>query len=276
LIAKLAKFPPIDGRYYQIAALGALLALNMAWLDFAATPINSLAAMSGCLAAQAIAAKIWRTGVFDPKSALITGLSLSLLLRADTPFLLLAAGFVAIASKFVLRLNGKHIWNPACLAIVALRFGADHAWISPGQWGSAAWFAVLLLFLATLVLQRNRRADTALFFLGSHLALLCARAHWLGDPIAIPIHQMESGSLLLFTFFMVTDPRTTPDSRLARFGFALLVALLAHYIAFFLQMREALYLALFIAAPISPLLDWAMPARRFAWNEASQALERGT
>ena len=47
--------------------------------------------------------------------------------------------------------------------------------------------------------------------------LLLARAFWLGDPLAIPLHQMQSGSLLIFAFFMISDPRTTPDRGWAAF-----------------------------------------------------------
>src|SRR5205085_5567730 len=171
------------------------------------------------------------------------------------------AGVIGIASKFVLRIDGKHIFNPAGLAIVVLLFTASsHVWISPGAWGSQIWFAALLAFFAILVLGAARRSDVAIFFLGSHAALLFARALWLGDPLAIPIHQLQSGSLLIFTFFMISDPRTSPDSRLGRFIFAVSVACAAHYLAFFMQMRPALYIALFAFAPAVLLIDRILPA----------------
>ena len=91
-----------------------------------------------------------------------------------------------------------------------------HVWISPGQWGASVWFAALVAGLAFVVLNAARRADIALFFLAAHAVLLLARAAWLGDPPAIPLHQLQSGSLLIFAFFMISDPRTTPDSRLGR------------------------------------------------------------
>jgi Na+-translocating ferredoxin:NAD+ oxidoreductase RnfD subunit len=116
------------------------------------------------------------------------------------------------------------------------------------------------------VLGAARRADIALFFLGTHAALLLARAVWLGDPLAIPLHQLQSGSLLIFTFFMISDPKTSPDSRLGRFLFAAAVALSAHYLAFFMQMRPALYLALMALAPAVFLIDRIFPAERFAWS----------
>ena len=91
---------------------------------------------------------------------------------------------------------------------------------------------------------------------------------WLGDPLAIPLHQLQSGSLLIFAFFMISDPRTSPDSRLGRFIFAVSVALLAHYLAFFMQMRPALYVALIALSPLILLIDRILPAERFAWTRA--------
>jgi enediyne biosynthesis protein E5 len=255
-----------DARHYQIAALSTLLVFNLGWLDFGARPLNSALAIAFALAMQALCTWWFALPKFDPRSPLITGLSLSLLLRAEDPWLHALAAVIAIGSKFVFRIDGKHIWNPAGFAIVVLLFTAPGVWISPGQWGSAVWFAALLCFFAILVLHAARRSDVAIFFLGSHAALLLARAWWLGDPLAIPIHQLQSGSLLIFAFFMISDPRTTPDSRLGRFIFALSVALLGHYLTFFMQMRPALYVALIALSPLILLIDRILPAQRFQWT----------
>jgi len=260
-----------DARHFQIAALASLLAFNVAFLDFGARPLNSVLAILSALATQAICSRVWRLPAIDLRSPLITGLSLSLLLRADEPWVHALAAAIAIGSKFALRHDGKHIWNPAGFAIVALLLCLpDHVWISPGQWGTSVWFATLVSFLAVLVLGAARRADVALFFLAAHFALLVARALWLGDPLAIPLHQVQSGSLLIFAFFMITDPRTTPDARLGRLLFALAVALVAHRLAFFWQMRPALYVALIALSPLTPLIDRFLPAERFRWSRTAQ------
>ena len=65
---------------------------------------------------------------------------------------------------------------------------------------------------------------------------------------------------------MISDPRTSPDSRLGRFIFAASVALMAHYMAFFIQMRPALYIALIALSPFILLIDRILPAQRFAWT----------
>ena len=264
-----------DARHYQIVALATLVIFNFGWIDFGARPLNSAFALIGALVTQIVCSRLGGIPL-DLRSPLITGLSLSLLLRADEPWIHLLAGAIAIGSKFVLRIDGKHIWNPAGFAIVVLLFTAkSHVWISPGSWGSTAWFAALLVFFAILVLGAARRSDIAIFFLGTHAALLFARASWLGDPLAIPLHQLQSGSLLIFTFFMISDPRTSPDSRLGRFIFAASVACAAHYMAFFMQMRPALYIALIALAPFVILIDRLLPARRFTWTGAPHPTPQG-
>jgi len=258
-----------DARHFQIGALATLLALNMAWLDFGARPLPSLLAIAATLGAQVTCSQLWRLPRLDLRSPLITGFSLSLLLRTDDPALMAVAGVIAIVAKFAIRIDGKHLWNPAAIAIVTLLFATDRVWISPGQWGASIWFAALLAFFAILVLQASRRTDIALFFLGAHAALLLARAEWLGDPLAIPLHQLENGALLLFAFFMISDPRTAPDSRLGRLVLALAVALLAHWLAFFQQLRPALPVALVAVSLLTPALDRLLPAERFQWSKPS-------
>jgi len=255
-----------DARYFQIGALSSLLLINFWRIDFGANPFASAVAIGSTLITQLACARLFG-GPVDLRSPLITGLSLSLLLRADALWLHAAAGAIAISSKFVLRVNGKHIFNPAGLAIVILLLTGAGVWISPGQWGADVWFAALVACFAILVLSAARRADIAIFFLVSHAALLSARALWLGDPLAIPLHQLESGSLLIFAFFMISDPRTSPDSALGRFLFAFAVACLAHYMAFFMQMRPALYFALILLSPATFLIDRLIPAQPFTWRD---------
>lgn len=254
-----------DARYFQIAALTTLLALNFTIIDFGARPAASVIAVATALLTQAVCCRISGTPL-DFRSPLITGLSLSLLLRADALWLHAAAAVIAIGSKFVLRVDGKHVFNPAGLAIVVLLFASKGVWISPGQWGAEIWFASLAGFFAILVLSASRRVDIAIYFLAAHASLLLLRAAWLGDPLAIPLHQLQSGSLLIFTFFMISDPRTSPDSRAGRLLFAVTVAVAAYYLAFVMQMRPALYVALIVLSPLTLVLDRLIPAVRFSWR----------
>ena len=115
------------------------------------------------------------------------------------------------------------------------------------------------------MLTRSKRLDTALGFIVCFGGLLAWRAWTLGDPWAIPLHQMQSGSLLLFAFFMVTDPRSTPDSRLGRMLFVAAIAALAYELMFAFQVRPGLYYALLAISLLTPLIDRIIPARRYTW-----------
>ena len=81
-------------------------------------------------------------------------------------------------------------------------------------------------------MNRAARADVTYAFIACYCALVFGRSLYLGEPMAIPLHRLESGALLLFTFFMISDPKTTPDSRAGRVLFAALVAFGAWYVQF--------------------------------------------
>jgi Na+-translocating ferredoxin:NAD+ oxidoreductase RnfD subunit len=117
-----------------------------------------------------------------------------------------------------------------------------------------------------MVVHRSMRSDVTFAFLATMAALLLARAAWLQQPWSTPVHQLTNGTLMLFAFHMISDPRTTPDSRAGRILFGALVAALALSIQFLLWRRNGLIWALAAAAPLVPLLDRLLPAARFQWN----------
>lgn len=261
-----------DPRHWQIAALSALALYSFLFLDFGAEPLAALISVATVLSVQWACSRVWRKS-FEWRSVLITGLSLSLLLRTNDLTVMAVAAAAAILSKFVIRLNGKHLFNPAAFGIAVALLATKDAWVSPGQWGASIWIGALVCLLAGAVLNRTPRLDTALAFLGTHLALLIARAAWLGDPITIPLHQMMTGSLLIFAFFMITDPKTTPDSRAGRIVFAVTVAASTHWLAFFAQVRPALYFSLLGIAFLVPVIDRVLPRPRFRWIAPRTAME---
>jgi len=257
-----------DPRHFQIAILASLLVLHVTWFDLGATPLQAAVTIAAALATQYAFSRLPGAAHFDWRSPLITGLSLSVLLRTQAPFLwvLVLAPALGIGSKFLICVDGKHCFNPATFAIVALLLLSPDVWVSPGQWGHSTWLVLLLVCAGGLVLQRAERADTALAFFGCYAGLLCWRACSLGDPLAIPLNQLQSGALLLFSFFMITDPRSTPDHRLGRILFAASVALFAYWLQFRWQLRPALFYALAAISPLTPLIDRVLSAPRFGWR----------
>lgn len=266
-----------DARHWQIIALSGLFSLSWLTSDFGTGPIYLAAALAGAMLAQT-AGTVWinfnkdraaLTG-FQWKSAIITALGISILLRASDPWMWFAAGLIGIGLKFSVRFNNKHLFNPACIGIVAMMFlVGKQAWVSPGQWGQAPLVAGYAMALAALVLSSAKRLDIALGFLGTFAAILFARAMWLGDPLAIPVHQLSSGALLVFAFFMITDPRSTPDSRIGRLIFAAAVAALAAWFIIGPNQRGAPLMALAALAPLTPLLDRLIPTKRFEWTQSA-------
>jgi hypothetical protein len=255
----------LDPRLYQIAVLAGLLLYGVLALDFEIGIAQALVLLATALLTQYAGTRWRRLPVFDPRSALISGLSLCLLLRTNSLALAALAAVAAVGSKFVLRIGGKHVWNPTNFGIVAAIVATGRVWVSPGQWGNAAFLAFLVACLGGLVVNRAARADVTAAFLGSYLAIVFGRALWLGQPAAIPLHQLASGALLVFTFFMISDPKTTPDSRAGRVVFAALVAAIAGFITFVLYRPNGLLFALALAAPAAPLLDRLLPGGRYAW-----------
>jgi hypothetical protein len=255
----------VDPRYYQIAVLGALLAYGSGILDFDLSLPRAALLIGTAVATQYACTIAWKLPVFDPRSAIISGLSLCLLLRTNSLLIAAAAAVVAVSSKFVIRVRGKHVFNPTNLAIVALMAATGDAWVSPGQWGNVAFFAFLMACLGGLVVNRAARSDVTVAFIASWTALVFARSVWLGEPLSIPLHRLENGALLLFTFFMISDPRTTPDSRAGRLVFATLIALGGWYVQFRWFRTNGLLWSLACCSMLVPLIDWLLPGQRYTW-----------
>jgi Na+-transporting NADH:ubiquinone oxidoreductase subunit NqrB len=255
-----------DPRLYQISVLAGLLVYGFTALDFDISGARILGTLSAVLAAQWACSRAVGLARVDLRSALISGLSLCLLLRTDRPLVIVPlAALVTIGSKFVVRVRGKHVFNPTNIGLAAMLLVFDGVWVSPGQWGNVAFFALLMACLGGLVAHRALRSDVALAFILSYAALLFARSLYLGEPMAIPLHRLQGGALLLFTFFMISDPKTTPDARGPRVLFGALVAFGAWYVQFRLFRTNGLIWSLAICSPLVPLLDRWWSGVRFAW-----------
>ncbi|MCH9646834.1 MAG: DUF2330 domain-containing protein [Deltaproteobacteria bacterium] len=254
-----------DPRIYQITILGSLLVYGLTVLDFGVSLLGAATLLSAALTAQAVFSRWFRLPRFDPRSPLISGLSLCLLLRTNSLAVAVGAAFLAIGSKFLLRRNDKHIFNPTAFGLAASLLIFDQAWMSPGQWGHAAFFAFLAAGFGCLVIHRARRSDVTYAFLAATLLIALGRALWLGDPWTIPLHQLQNGAVLIFAFFMISDPKTTPDSRPGRILYAALVATVAATLQFRFHQPNSPLWALVASAPLVPLLDHWLPGHRYRW-----------
>jgi Na+-transporting NADH:ubiquinone oxidoreductase subunit NqrB len=264
----------IDARLYQILFLSCFLFLGILARDWTLHPSHIAVAIGSCLLTQSVCLWVSRQKSeaervnwtpSDFYSPLITALGLSLLLRVDHAWTMAIAGTIAVLSKFCLQINGKHLFNPANFGIVAVLLFTQKAWVSPGQWGESFWLMAIFLGCGGLVLQKVGRWDTTIAFLGSYIGLEALRNLYLGWTWDVLGHRLMSGSLLMFALFMITDPRTIPNSRLGRILWASLIALVTFILRNLFYVHTAVFWALFIIAPLTVLFDQYLTDDRFDW-----------
>jgi Na+-transporting NADH:ubiquinone oxidoreductase subunit NqrB len=255
-----------DPRHYQMSVQAALLVYGFVALSFEIAPARAALIFATALATQAACGRLTGLPRFEWRSALITALGLCLLMRTSSAALAVVAAAISIASKFAIRVRAKHVFNPTALGLGLMMLLTHGVWVSPGQWGHAAIGGFAIGCLGSIVVTRAARADVTFGFLAAWAALLFGRAAWLGQPWVAPLHQMTNGSLLLFAFFMISDPRTTPDSPAGRLLFAGLVALGAGVVQFVLWRTNGPLWALFACAPLVPLIDRWLPGARHLWR----------
>jgi Na+-transporting NADH:ubiquinone oxidoreductase subunit NqrB len=256
---------PRDARVYQILFLATLLATGALLRDFSLKPEQMLFTFAAGVATQFACIRFLKLREVGFLSAVITCFGLSILLRADSLWVHPLAAMLAIGGKFFIRVNGKHLFNPANLGVMAGLLLLPGAWVSSGQWGSDLAYAAWFVALGSVVTNRARRMDISWCFLACFLGLVACRVLWLEQSWAIFFHQLQSGALLLFTFFMISDPMTIPNRAGARFLYAAIVAGIAFFWQFYLFKPNGLIWALFVAAPLVPLFDRLMPGSKFQW-----------
>ncbi len=260
-----------DPRLFQISALGVLLASGVFLRDFSLRPAQIVLTFAAGLLSQRLS---WR---FSPpksrsyRSAIITSLSLALLLRADNLYAHPIAAATAIGSKSCLRFRGKHLFNPATFGVILALLSIPGTWVSPGQWGQDLAIAGWLVALGTMVTAHARRSDMSWTFLGFYLGALAMRVLWLGQRWAVWSHQLSNGALLLFAFFMISDPMTGPNHRYGRIAHAAVTAAIAYEWQFRFYAFNGLIWALFFAAAAVPIWDVIWPAPKFEWALSFQS-----
>ncbi|MEH2347745.1 MAG: RnfABCDGE type electron transport complex subunit D [Nostoc sp.] len=263
-----------DIRDYQILFLGLFLVLGIGTRDWTLRPELIGVAIATSLATQWILSLVTgKEQMANLRSALITSLGLGLLLRADHWTTMAIAAAIAIASKFIFKIGDKHFFNPTNFGIISALILTPDAWVSPGQWGEEWWYGLLFAGTGGMILQRVGRWDTTAAFLGSYSLLEAIRNLWLGWTWDVYWHRLMSGSLLLFALFMITDPRSIPNSRIGRVVWAMCIAGLTFILRNYFFISTAVFWALFALAPLTILFDVLWLAPRFSWQEGDRKEE---
>src|SRR5687768_14071194 len=210
--------PSLDARYFQVIFQAFFLIYGIVFLSWTADWIHFILSVSGCLffnylfeclrrktLLSAYGNNGWQLWGF---SSLISAMSLCLLLKTGNWYTTLLAALLTVSSKYIFRINSRHIFNPSAFGIIATLLLTNDAWLSPAQWGSNAVVFFTVITLGTIVVTRVQKLDISLAFLLTFIGLLYWRqVYVLGWPMDHFIHSVSTGSLLLFTFFMISEDR---------------------------------------------------------------------
>ncbi len=196
-------------------------------------------------------------------SAYVSGISIGMLVRSPEfwPYALCAA--ISIVSKYLIRVDGRHIWNPSNLGIVAMLVLASDTVASLSvQWGNSLLPMVVVWIFGSVIISTLGRFHITLTYVLSFLAFAALRSGVTGHPFLAEVAPITGPMYQLFIFFMITDPKTTVSPR---WGQCLVAFLVASVEAAFRLMEfvHAPYYALFVVGPAANLIEIAI-ARRAA------------
>lgn len=131
---------------------------------------------------------------------------------------------LAMASKYILAIRKKHIFNPAALAvaITALAVNQPAIW-----WIGNVYMLPIVLLGGILVVRKLKRNDLVISFLVAALAAVIVTGFSKGTDLLTSAGQMIIRSpLLFFAFVMLTEPLTTPPTRFWRVSYGVLTGFL--------------------------------------------------
>jgi Na+-transporting NADH:ubiquinone oxidoreductase subunit NqrB len=186
-------------------------------------------ALAVCTGTEALLSWFDRGKVVNLLSAYISGISLTLLIKpqggALWPFVI--GGFIAIASKYVLRYRENHLWNPTNFAIATLLLAApDRVSVLSHQFGNDLATNLVIWFFGLIIAARVGVLHITLTYVLSFLVLNSARAMLLGQAVLPEIAPITGPMYQLFVFFMITDPRTVVRGRSKQIQVAILIAIM--------------------------------------------------
>jgi hypothetical protein len=195
-------------------------------------------------------------------SAYITGISVGILIRSPAFWPYILCSVLSITSKYVLRVKGRHIWNPSNFGISAMIFLAPETVATLSiQWGNYLLPMLVIWALGSVIIWRLRRFHITGIYVVSFIAFAFLRSHITGSPWQSEVAPLTGPMYQLFIFFMITDPKTTVRSRKGQCMVVFLVAF-AEFLLRLAQVIYAPFYALFIVGPAAMLMMMWMDSRR--------------
>jgi Na+-translocating ferredoxin:NAD+ oxidoreductase RnfD subunit len=188
-------------------------------------------------------------------SAYITGISVGILVRSPAYWPYVLCSVISIMSKYVLRVKGRHIWNPSNFGIAVLLLLAPETMaVLSIQWGNNLLPIIVIWTLGSIIIWRARRFHISATYVLSFFAFAFLRAWITGHPWQAEVAPITGPMYQLFVFFMITDPKTTVRTRWRQCVVAFCVALAE----FFLRLDQVVYaaiFALFFVGPAANLIE---------------------
>ena len=222
-------------------------------------------ALGVCTVTEALLSWFDRGKVVNLLSAYISGISLTLLIKpqggALWPFVI--GGFIAIASKYVLRYRENHLWNPTNFAIATLLLAApDRVSVLSHQFGNDVTTNLVIWIFGLIIAARVGVLHITLTYVISFLLLNTVRATLVGQQVLPEIAPITGPMYQLFVFFMITDPRTIVRGRRNQIIIATLIAITETVIRFAADRGWPLPIgvtaapAFYALATVGPIAKW--------------------
>lgn len=197
-----------------------------------------------------------------PASAYISGISVGILLRSPFLWPYFLCSLISIVTKYVLRMRGRHIWNPSNFGVSAVLFLAPQsASLLSIQWGNVVAPMVVIWLLGSVIVWRAGRFHVSATYVASFLAFSFVRSSITGTPWLANVAPLTGPMYQLFVFFMVTDPKTSVRSKWGQSATVFAVAL----VEMLFRLNEVVYApfyALFFVGPAALFLEAWLDSRR--------------
>jgi hypothetical protein len=251
-----------DPRPWFALLLGGYVLCGLAFLGFGRTPGQAALVVVTAVVADYLLNRLFRKRGGFPWSGLITGCGLCLLLDyGSSPWLPLLPPLLAIGSKHLFTVNGRHVYNPALFGLIAsMALGGGLVSPAPAyQWGGTWAIAMFLAGLALVVFMRQiGRGWLVGSFLVFYMLQTAFRA-WVMrhhvPPEAIWLGTLTAPAFFLFTFYMLTDPATSPPGKKAQIAVAAAITVVD--LAFhFRQSYYTLFYAAFTVQTVRFAMAW--------------------
>lgn len=212
-------------------------------------------AIGASVAAELVFARLYWGDWPHLASAYTTGISVGILVRSPMLWPFALSSVLSILSKYVLRVKGRHLWNPSNFGLCAVFFIAPFA-VAPlnTQWGNTLWPMLVIWAIGLYTIWKVKRFHITGTYIVAFVVLSLVRSWITGDAFLAEVAPITGPMYQLFALFMITDPKTTVSSKKGEVGVTVLVAV----VELFLRLGEVVYApfyALFLVGPPAMLID---------------------